>query len=486
MIHAWSGLECRAALERGDVSSVELVDACVARIEALNPSLNAVVATDFERAREAARSADDARSTGAALGPLHGIPMTIKDALETAGLVTTSGAPELRDHVPTADAVAVERAVAAGAIVLGKTNLPMYAGDWQTYNEVYGRTNNPWDVTRTVGGSSGGSAASLAAGFVPLEIGSDIAGSIRNPAHYCGVYGHKPSYGIVPTRGHIPGPPGTKAEADLGIVGPMARTPEDLTLLLDVLAGPDDLEAPGWTLELPPSRADRLEDFRVGVWMDDPLCPIDSAVRTQLEETVEALRPHVQLVEPRLPFELEDLMEPYVRLLVGVIGNGFPSSLKVLSGLLLPHYALTERLGLEGDIVTKSATRALVQSHAKWSAANERREKLRWSCHELFRDVDVLLTPVTPVAAFTHRTSGNQLTRRISVDGKSRPYTDHIPWIALATVASLPATSAPAGRTPEGLPVNVQIVGPYLGDRTTLRFAELLRDLRGGFVAPPI
>ena len=147
---------------------------------------------------------------------------------------------------------------------------------------------------------------------------------------------------------------------------------------------------------------------------------------------------------------------------------------------------VTERLGLEGDIVTKSATRALVQSHAKWSVANERREKLRWSCHELFRDIDVLLTPVTPVAAFTHRTSGNQLTRRISVDGKSRPYADHIPWIALATVASLPATSAPAGRTPEGLPVNIQIVGPYLGDRTTLRFAELLRDVCGGFVAPPI
>jgi amidase len=463
-----------------------LVDACVARIEALNSGLNAVVATDFERAREAARAADDARANGRSLGPLHGVPMTVKDALQTAGLVTTSGAPELRDFVPTEDAVVVERALRAGAIVLGKTNLPIYAGDWQTYNEVYGVTNNPWDVTRTVGGSSGGSAASVAAGFAPLEIGSDIAGSVRTPAHYCGVYGHKPSYGIVPTRGHIPGPPGTKAEADLGIVGPLARTPEDLGLMLDVLAGPDELEAPGWTLELPPPRAERLEDFRVGVWMDDPLCPIDSAVRTQLEQTIEALRPHVELVEPKLPFQLADIMEPYMRLLVGVMGSGLPRALKVLARALLPHYALTDRLGIPNDVIVKSGTRGLIQSHADWASAHERREKLRWLCREVFRDVDVLLMPVTPVAAFTHRTSGNHLTRRITVDGKQRPYADHIPWIALATVASLPATSAPAGRTPEGLPVNVQIVGPYLGDKTTLRFAELLRDVRGGFVAPPV
>ena len=206
-----SASECLGLLRSSEVSSLELVDACIARIDALNPELNAVVAKDYERARESARVADDARSRGEDLGALHGLPMTVKDSLETAGLVTTSGAPELRDHVPEEDAVAVQRALDAGAIVLGKTNLPLYAGDWQTFNAVYGRTNNPWDVTRTVGGSSGGAAASLAAGFVPLEIGSDIGGSIRTPANYCGVYGHKPSHGIVPGRGHIPGPPGTKS-----------------------------------------------------------------------------------------------------------------------------------------------------------------------------------------------------------------------------------------------------------------------------------
>jgi amidase len=486
MVSEWSARECLDALERREVSSVELVDACIMRIERLNPELNAVVATDFERAREAARASDDARAGGASLGPLHGVPMTIKDALQTAGLVTTSGAPELRDFVPREDAVAVDRVLRAGAIVLGKTNLPIYAGDWQTYNEVYGRTNNPWDVTRTVGGSSGGSAAAIAAGFVPLDIGSDIAGSVRTPAHYCGVYGHKPTYGVVPTRGHIPGPPGTRAEADLGIIGPLARTPEDLALLLDVIAGPDELEAPGWTLELPPPRAERLEDFRVGIWIDDPLSPIDSAVRTELEQTFAALEPHVQLVEPRLPFTLEDLVPAYMRLLLGVMGNGLPSALKAFARLLQPHYALTEKLGVRSDLVTKNATRGLLQSHAGWASANERRERVRWTCEELFRDIDVLLTPVVPVTAFTHRTSGNQFTRSITVSGAKRPYTDHIPWISLATLAGLPATSAPIGRSAEGLPVNVQIVGPSLGDRTTLRFAELLRDVRGGFEPPPL
>ncbi|MGB5375926.1 MAG: amidase family protein, partial [Polyangiales bacterium] len=282
-----SALECLAALRNRDVSSLELVDACIARIEALNPELNAVVATDYDRARETARAADAARANGDALGVLHGLPMTIKDSLETAGLVTTSGAHELRHHLPEEDAVAVHRVVDAGAIVLGKTNLPIYAGDWQSYNAVYGRTNNPWDVTRTVGGSSGGAAASVAAGFVPLEIGSDIAGSIRTPAHYCGVYGHKPSHGVVPGRGHIPGPPGTKSEPDLAVVGPLARTAGDLQLALDVIAGPDTLMRDGWSLNLPASRAGRLSEFRVGYWLDDPLCPIDASVRDELEATIE-------------------------------------------------------------------------------------------------------------------------------------------------------------------------------------------------------
>jgi amidase len=480
-----SASECLALLQSREVSSVELVDSCIARIEALNPEINAVVAKDYERAQESARAADAARADGRDLGALHGLPMTIKDSLETAGLVTTSGAPELRHHVPQEDAVAVQRAVDAGAIVLGKTNLPIYASDWQTFNAVYGRTNNPWDLSRTVGGSSGGSAASIAAGFAPLDVGSDIAGSIRTPASHCGVYGHKPSHGIVPGRGHIPGPPGTKGEADLAVVGPLARTAEDLRLALDVIAGPDTLDRDGWTLELPPPRAERLEDFRVGFWLDDPLCPLDSEVRTELETTIEALRPHVQLVDIGAPLELERIVPLYAKLLLGVIGADMPNALKLLTRLLLPYYALADRLGIDADLITKSSARGMHLSHADWNRANEGRTRLRWQCHELFHDIDVLLTPVSPVTAFPHQTGGNQLSRKIVVNGQNRPYTDHIPWIALASSAFLPATSAPVGVTPDGLPVNIQVIGPSLGDHTTIRFAELMAAVRGGFKKPP-
>ncbi len=480
-----SASECLALLRSRELSSVELVDSCIARIEALNPKINAVVAKNYERARASARAADAARAEGKDLGALHGLPMTIKDALETADLVTTSGAPELRDHMPRENAVAVQRVIDAGAIVLGKTNLPIYAGDWQTFNEVYGRTNNPWDLSRTVGGSSGGAAASLAAGFIPLEIGSDIGGSIRIPANYCGVYGHKPTHGIVPARGHIPGPPGTKSEPDLGVVGPLARTAGDLMLALDVIAGPDALARDGWALELPSPRAERLKDFRVGYWLDDPLYPIDSAVRVELEATIEALRPHVTLVELGSPFQLESIVPLYVRLLLGVIGADMPKPLQMLTRLLLPHYALAERLGIKTDLITKNAARGMRLSHADWNSANEGRTRLRWQCHEVFHDIDVLLTPASPVTAFPHQTSGNHLSRRIVVNGQKRSYMEHIPWIALATSAFLPATSAPVGVTPEGLPVNMQIIGPYLGDKTTIRFAELMAEVRGGFQPPP-
>ena len=476
--------ECLALLRNGEASSLELVDSCIARIEALNPELNAVVAKDYERARESARAADSARSKGKDLGLLHGLPMTIKDALETEGLVTTSGAPELRNHVPTENAVAVQRAIDAGAIILGKTNLPIYAGDWQTFNALYGRTNNPWDVTRTVGGSSGGAAASIAAGFVPLEIGSDIGGSIRTPANYCGVYGHKPSHGIVPARGHIPGPPGTKSEPDLAVIGPLARTAGDLRLALDVMSGPDALERDGWALELPPPRAEQLKDFRVAYWLDDPLCPIDSKVRDELEATIEALRPHVRLVDIGAPLQLEKIVPLYVRLLLGVIGTDMPMPLKLLTRILLPYYALADRLGIKTDLVTNNAVRGMHMSHGDWNRANEGRTHLRWQCHELFQGIDVLLTPVGPVTAFPHQTGGNHLSRRIIVNGEKRPYMDHVSWIALATAAFLPATSAPVGVTPDGLPVNMQIIGPHLGDKTTIRFAELLAEVRGGFQAP--
>ncbi len=216
------------AIRRRELSSRELLDFLLARADLVNPALNAIVARDAERAREAAATADEQTARGNQTGPLHGLPMTVKDVWETEGLVTTSGAPELAQYVPSADALAVRRLKAAGAIIFGKTNTPLYAGDWQTYNDVYGRTSNPWDVTRTAGGSSGGAAAAIAAGLTPLELGSDIGGSIRNPSHYNGIYGLKPSWGVVPVRGHIPGPPGSLLTVDVGVgrpAGPQRRRP---------------------------------------------------------------------------------------------------------------------------------------------------------------------------------------------------------------------------------------------------------------------
>ena len=241
------------ALAEGSLGSAELLEAHLARIERDNGAVNAVVAFDVERARARAARADEDHAAGRSWGPLHGLPMTIKDAFETEGLTTTSGAPELADHVPARDADAVARLKSAGAIVFAKTNLPLYAGDMQTYNQLFGRTNNPWDLTRTPGGSSGGAAAALATGMTLLELGSDIGGSIRNPSHCCGTYGHKPTWGLVSQRGHIPGPPGTMAPADLNVVGPMGRSVQDLVLGLDVL-GVDAFGLPGAVAPPVPAR----------------------------------------------------------------------------------------------------------------------------------------------------------------------------------------------------------------------------------------
>ena len=220
--HYWSTGDAAAAIRAGRISSRDHLELLLDRVERLNPPLNAVVTLDAERARREADAADRALAEGRDLGPLHGVAMTIKDSFQTIGMRTTSGAPELSGHIPEVDAVPVARLRAAGAVVFGKTNLPIYAGDTQSYNAVFGQTNNPWNLERTPGGSSGGSAAALAAGFTPLELGSDIGGSIRGPASTCGIFGHKPSYGIVPALGQIPGPPGTLTQADIAVAGPMA------------------------------------------------------------------------------------------------------------------------------------------------------------------------------------------------------------------------------------------------------------------------
>jgi amidase len=364
--------------------------------------------------------------------------------------------------------------------VFGKTNLPLYAGDFQSYNEVYGTTNNPWNLERGPGGSSGGSAAALAAGLTPLELGSDIGGSIRNPAHFCGVYGHKPSWGIVPGRGHIPGPPGSLSKSDLSVLGPMARCADDLELGLSILAGPAPDDATAWRLELPPSRHEKLSDFRVAVWLEQSGRPLARDVADRIQKAADRLTEKVARLDEhaRPEFDAEKSHGRYLRLLNSVMGTGFPEP--VLSQFR-EAYA---KLDPSDQSSTANTIRGAVGPHTSWLSDNEARQHLRARWAEFFREFDVLLCPVMPTTAFPHD-HGPFGARTLEVDGKEIQYMDQVFWAGLITVAYLPSTVAPVGRTPEGLPVGMQIVAPYLEDRTAIHFARLIEDLVGGFEAPP-
>jgi len=472
--------EWLADLRTGAVSSVDLVRLHLDRIAVANPTINAVVEVNADAALDQAAKADAARARGDDLGSLHGLPMTVKDSFEAVGFAATSGAPELKTHRPATNADAVQHLVDAGAIIIGKTNLPIYAGDFQSYNDVYGTTNNPWDTSRGPGGSSGGSAAALAAGMAPLELGSDIGGSIRNPAHYCGVYGHKPSYGIVSTRGHIPGPPGTLGEADLAVAGPLARSAGDLALALDVLAAPRAWDAKARRIDLPPQRGRAIGDFRIGVWIEDPYAPVDAAVGAVLRDTVGALDnagADIRLAKPAI--DLAASHEIYYSLLAGVMGAGFPEP-------VIGHLAAAAaRMAPDDKSLPALFARGATQSFRNALHLDEARQHLRARWAEFFDDYDVLLCPTVPTTAFPHDHSQPMQARRLTVNGEQRDYFEHVIWAGLATACYLPATIAPVGQAVDGLPVGLQIIGPYLEDRTTIAFAAALADVTGGFTPPP-
>ncbi|MEQ1682368.1 MAG: amidase [Burkholderiaceae bacterium] len=470
-----------AAIRTRRISSRELLALYLQRVERFNPALNAVVTLDAERAFMRADAADAALARGESWGALHGVPITIKDSFETAGLRTTSGAPELTGHVPSHNATAVQRLVAAGAVVFGKTNLPTFAMDLQSYNPVFGCTHNPWDTMRTPGGSSGGAAAALAAGLTGLELGSDIGGSIRTPAHFCGIYGHKPTFGLVPMQGHIPGPPGLLSETDIGVGGPMARSADDLALALDLLAGPTDERATAWRLQLPAPRHESLRGVRVAAWLDDPACAVDSEVLARHQALVQVLREAGAVVDEqaRPAFGFAEAHELYLQLLYAATSPGLPR------GQWLGLAQAADRLPPGADDAKSLFARSATLRHRDWLGVHERRERIRSAWARFFKDHDVLLCPATPTPAIPHDHSEPMAQRLIRVNGSARPYTDQLAWAGLIGMALLPSTVAPAGRTPAGLPVGVQIVGPFLEDRTTIRFAQLLAQAVGGFARPP-
>jgi amidase len=480
-----SAREQAQALADGRVSAVDLLEHSLARIARFDSELNAVVAHNHEAARAAAREADAALARGERR-PLLGVPVTVKESFDVAGLVTSVGNPAFAANRAERDSLAVGALREAGAVIIGKTNVPLGLADLQSYNEVYGLTRNPWDLERTPGGSSGGSSAALAAGYVALELGSDIGGSIRIPAHFTGVYGHKPSYGLVSLRG-AGAPPGRFSSRDLSVAGPLARSAGDLELALELLLNRDPLTAKAWRVALPPARHTRLAEFRVLVIDTWPGTERSVSERLVTERVVERLRTQgAQVSRPAdLPGGLlPDLARAHVlyRTLLGSsLAEPPPQSETVRQRLA--------DLAPDDDSADAAWLRAPALAHRDWLKADEQRHALRHHWEWLFESFDVVVTPVAPVPAFRHNPQEPKDARTYPVayeDGvRQVRFLDFFYWAGLPVLPGLPATSFPLGLDDDGLPVSAQAVGPWLEDRTPIAFAHLLEKVYGGFLVPP-
>lgn len=474
--------ELVAQLQGGKVSALELTDETIRRIEKYDAQINAICVRDFERARAAARDADAARKAGSTT-PLLGIPITVKESFNVAGLPTTWGIPEQRNFMATEDALPIQRVKQAGTIIVGKTNVPLALSDWQSYNDIYGTTNNPYKLATTPGGSSGGSSAALAAGFGALSLGSDIGGSLRAPAHYCGVYAHKPTFALCPLRGHVCPPlPPLPFERDLSVIGPMARSAADLALLLDVMAGPDELDAGvGLKLALPPPRHADLKDYRILVLDNHPLIGTAASVAGAINTLAEQLSREGATVvrqSPLLP-DLTTSTRLYMKILMSFLGASYPPDV----------YAAIQTLaaGLSPDDLSLAAERArgVVMSHRDWLITDGGRTRLRAQWRDFFKQFDAVICPIMPTPAFPQDQLPDQEQRKLDIDGKAYPYTDQLAWPGIATLPGLPATALPIAMSGDGLPIGVQIVGPWLEDRTPIKLAELIERAFGGFTPPP-
>ena len=472
-----SAVELALMIRDKEISSVELTQYFIDRIERFDGILNAIIVHDFDRALAAARDADDALMRGELFGPLHGIPMTIKDSYDVAGLPTTWGIPEFADNIADSDSAMVASYKAAGAHFMGKTNIPLALWDFQSYNEIYGTTNNPWDVDRTPGGSSGGTAAALAAGLTGLDSGSDIGGSIRNPAHFCGVYGHKPTWGVVPRQGHAL--PGSVAVPDLAVVGPLARSAEDLALAMDVVAGADTLNAPGWQLEMPEPRARFLRDFRVAIWPTEDISPTDQVIVDRVQEIADVLANGGAEVSDtaRPEFSPRDAHYTYTNLLFSFTQSGVPDEVFEQNK---NHAAGFSANDLSAEAIE---ARAAVLDHRGWLRHNNIRTQIRMQWQRFFQDWDIVICPIMVTTAFPHD-HGPISERTLLVNGVETPFFDQLFWAGLATLGFLPSTVFPVGLSEDGLPIGVQAIGAEFDDRTTIEFARLMAEEIGGFMPP--
>jgi len=474
-----SAHEALQAIRQKRISAVELLEQVLSQIEEHDSKIHAFVTLDLEEARRQARRCDETMNRNQELGPLHGLPIVIKDTFQTAGLRTTAGSVLFSEYIPDRDATVVARLKNAGAVVVGKTNVPEFASDMQSYNEVAETTNNPWNLSRTPGGSTGGGAAALASGMGFLELGSDIGGSIRVPAHFCGVYGHKPTVGLVPCSGHIPPMPGTVVlPSYLNVCGPLARSAEDLLLALKVTAGPEEPASLALQLSLPSGRKDRLRDFRLGFLLDDSYCPVTPEVKSILETTVDRLRSSgLELVEgwPE-GVTFREMFETYLPLLAASFSEAqSPEEMELLRNSLDKDWGDYARLWLQGSEL----------SFSDWLRLSSLRLEYRQKWQNYFQSFDAFLMPVAFVPAFRHDQKLSFFERKLQTSTGVRQYGDLLRWICAPTLTGCPATVAPVGRTAEGLPVGIQIMGPFMEDPTTIDLAARLADLIGGFEAPP-
>ena len=474
-VHFQSATTLAQGIRDRQFGARELLEHYLARVDRLNPAINAVVVQDRDNARRRADVADAALANGKPLGPLHGVPMTIKESYNLAGTATTWGIPQLRGNVATEDALAVQRLMAAGANVFGKTNVPIRLADFQSYNDIYGTTHNPWDHGRTPGGSSGGAAAALAAGLTGLEIGSDIGGSIRNPAHFCGVFGHKPTYGLVPARGHSL--LGVLTPADISVIGPLARSAFDLETALRLMMPPDALDPPGLAMALPELGAKPL---RVAVWKTEPICPVSAAVQAKVEAVAAALAAQGAAIDnsARPAFTAEVSHGLFAALLTAAMSARQPDAEFAR--------AVAKADGLDPTDQSSGAQQIRWQTLRvrDWASIDEARRKLRWAWHAFFEQHDFLIAPIMPTTAFAHDHRDPAL-RSIDVDGKPLPYFDQTFWAGLPGVAYLPSTVIPTGAGPDGLPIGVQIIGPAWGDLRCIQLAQRLERAGFAFSPPP-
>ncbi len=473
-----SATELADLIRTRELSSEELLRHYLDRIDRYNGEVNAIVVDIRAEALRQAREADDAITRGELWGPLHGVPMTVKESYKVVGTPTTHGRPEWKNEIATEDAVSISKLRGAGAVIFGKTNVPLGLADFQSYNDIYGTTNNPYNRERTPGGSSGGSAAALAAGFTGLETGSDIGGSIRNPAHFCGVFGHKPTWNLLWMRGHAP-PQDIRAASDISVIGPLARSARDLATAVRTMAGPDDIMARGYRLALPELPSRGLKGLRVAVWDDDAHCPVAAEVRARVDMVAGMLAESGAVIDrtARPDFSAAHSHQVYEHLLNATMSARKPD--EEYEGI--KRYVDT--LDPDDHSDTARLLRTQVSSFKSWRQNNELREHLRWKWHDFFQRHDVLLTPIMPTAAFPHdhRPFGE---RTVMVDNLELPYFRQTFWAGLTGVAFLPSTVIPTGLNGEGLPIGLQLVGPEYADLITIGVAHQL-ELNGCRFIPP-